>query len=342
MSWFQENREPGFFNSLCFRVLKSGNVPQHVAFIMDGNRRFARKINVEKQVGHSKGFDKLAEVLYWCFEVGIPEVTVYAFSTENFNRSESEVKGLMTLAKEKFDRLMEEKDKIMKYGVSVRVIGDVNLLPDDVKLSIARAVDYSKNNTRSVLNVALAYASRHEITEAIKEIAIGVKEGAICESDINELLIEQCLYTKDCRDVDLLVRTSGEIRLSDFLMWQSSYSMLSFVDDLWPEFSIWQFFKCILSYQLGYDTLNEKRVNMKFKQKTKQLTNDMENAHKKIIDKLRKDGESNPELKITKKQLNEEVENYAKERQDRVKGFLTNLDYKRNVYIKQALSGEFN
>eukprot|EP00794_Sanderia_malayensis_P000317 gene317-947_t len=327
MSWFKDRKEPGFFNSLLFRILKCGHVPQHVAFIMDGNRRYADKIKAQRQIGHSKGFEKLAEVLYWCFQLGIPEVTVYAFSTENFKRSKEEVDGLMNLAEEKFKKLMEEKEAIMKYGISLRVIGDVSLIPDHVKQAIATAVEFSKDNTRSILNVAMAYASRHEITEAIKEITHGIEEGILYESDVNESLVEKTLYTNKCRDIDLLIRTSGEVRLSDFLMWQSSSSMLSFIAELWPEFSIWEFFKCILNYQLKCNTLKEKRNTDKSKQEIWQMEKDVKSIQEQLQNRIENHHPS--ELKVSEQFLDEESSRYTTEQNSRVRKFLDNLDMKR-------------
>ncbi|XP_070568690.1 dehydrodolichyl diphosphate synthase complex subunit DHDDS-like isoform X2 [Ptychodera flava] len=222
MSWFpeEERRTTNWFTKFCSNVLKCGPVPKHVAFIMDGNRRFARKSHIQRHEGHVKGFDKLADTLEWCLDLGITEVSVYAFSIENFKRSKDEVDGLMELARQKFARLMEEKDSIQKYGVCVRVLGDISMLPKDVQELISEAVEFSKNNDRAILNVCFAYTSRHEMTTAVKELATGVEEGLLRPSDVSEHLLEKCLYTSHSADPDLLVRTSGEVRLSDFLLWQ--------------------------------------------------------------------------------------------------------------------------
>ncbi|KAK3741724.1 hypothetical protein QZH41_012910 [Actinostola sp. cb2023] len=200
---------------------------------------------------------RLFEVLEWCFELNVPEVTVYAFSIENFKRSKEEVDGLMTLAKQKFERLMDERyvDMMDKHGVCVRVIGDLTMLPDDLQKSIAKAVRYSKHNSKAILNVCLAYTSRHEITEAVKKVAKGVQEELLKPEDVSEALLEKCLYTHNSPHPDLLIRTSGEVRFSDFLLWQCSYSCLSFKKVLWPEFSVWHFYSCILSYQWNYTSV---------------------------------------------------------------------------------------
>lgn len=187
---------------------------------MDGNRRFANKSCIDKKQGHAKGFDKLSETLQWCLDIGVKEVTVYAFSIENFKRSEDEVDALMSLAREKFEKLLEERDKLHEKGIRIQIIGNLRLLPKDIAKSMAEAMILTKDNKSSVLNVAFAYTSRDEITNAIKTISGGVKSKDIQLDDIDENLISKCLYTNQSTDPDLLVRTSGEVRFSDFLLWQ--------------------------------------------------------------------------------------------------------------------------
>ncbi|KAE8623885.1 hypothetical protein XENTR_v10005767 [Xenopus tropicalis] len=221
MSWIRD-KELSLIERLCANVLKAGPIPKHVAFIMDGNRRYAKKCHVERQEGHSQGFEKLAETLRWCLNLGICEVTVYAFSIENFKRSAEEVEGLMELARQKFARLLEEKDKLKKHGVCIRVLGDMTLLPLDIQKLIAQAVLETKDYSTCFLNVCFAYTSRHEISNAIREAAWGVQEGLLDPRDVSESLLDQCLYTAKSLEPDLLIRTSGEVRLSDFLLWQAS------------------------------------------------------------------------------------------------------------------------
>lgn len=248
MSWIRESTLT-CLQYLAVKILRSGRIPKHVAFIMDGNRRYANKQHVEKVQGHMKGFDKLAEALQWCLDLGIPEVTVYAFSIENFKRTKEEVNGLMELARQKFQRLLDEKDKLMEHGVCVRIIGNLELIPNDVRKLIAEAMIITKNNNKAFLNVAFAYTSRDEITHAIKDILRGVNDADLLPEDINEDLITKCLYTYNSPDPDLLIRTSGEVRLSDFLMWQVSNSCIYFADVLWPEFSAWDLFSAVFYYQ---------------------------------------------------------------------------------------------
>ncbi|KAF4800082.1 Dehydrodolichyl diphosphate synthase complex subunit DHDDS [Turdus rufiventris] len=221
MSWIREG-ELTIIERFCANIIKAGPMPKHVAFIMDGNRRYAQKCHVERQQGHSQGFDKLAQTLRWCLNLGIREVTVYAFSIENFKRSKEEVDGLMDLARQKFSRLLEEQENLKKHGVCIRVLGDLPLLPVDIQELIAQAVLATRNYNKCFLNVCFAYTSRHEISNAVREMAWGVEQGLLEPSDVSESLLDQCLYTNNSPDPDLLIRTSGEVRLSDFLLWQKA------------------------------------------------------------------------------------------------------------------------
>jgi len=157
-------------------------------------------------------------------EVGIQEVTVYAFSIENFKRSQEEVDTLMSLAREKFAKLLDEKEKLHEKGIRIRVIGNLEMLPKDIQKILADAMLLTMNNKKSILNVAFAYTSREEITNSIKTILGGTEDNLLHQEDLNDTLIDRCLYTSECSDVDLLVRTSGEVRFSDFLLWQVRFS----------------------------------------------------------------------------------------------------------------------
>ncbi|XP_054959578.1 dehydrodolichyl diphosphate synthase complex subunit DHDDS isoform X2 [Pan paniscus] len=231
MSWIKEG-ELSLWERFCANIIKAGPMPKHIAFIMDGNRRYAKKCQVERQEGHSQGFNKLAETLRWCLNLGILEVTVYAFSIENFKRSKSEVDGLMDLARQKFSRLMEEQEKLQKHGVCIRVLGDLHLLPLDLQELIAQAVQATKNYN----------------------------------NDISESLLDKCLYTNRSPHPDILIRTSGEVRLSDFLLWQTSHSCLVFQPVLWPEYTFWNLFEAILQFQMNHSVLqNFQRAGVKAK-----------------------------------------------------------------------------
>lgn len=220
MSWLRES-DLSWAQRFALQVIKSGKVPRHVAFIMDGNRRYAKKLHLNRSTdGHVHGFEKLAQALQWCLDIGIEEVTVYAFSIENFKRSEAEVDTLMQLAREKFGKFMEEKDELNKRGICIRMIGNWKLLPLDLQKCMADVMLLTQHNSKAFLNVAFAYTSRDEITESIRDIIDGVRRNELEPNDITDDLIRRCMYSGKSSDPDLLVRTSGESRLSDFLLWQ--------------------------------------------------------------------------------------------------------------------------
>uniref|UniRef100_A0ABD2XAU5 Alkyl transferase n=2 Tax=Trichogramma TaxID=7490 RepID=A0ABD2XAU5_9HYME len=254
MSWIAKNTL-SWLQSLAIKVLRSGNVPKHVAIIMDGNRRYANKAGVKKIEGHSQGFNKLAEVLQWCLEFGIPEVTVFAFSIENFKRSQEEVDCLMNLAREKFQKLLDERDKLMEHGICVRVIGNLTLVPPDVLSLMLEAMRTTKDNNKAILNVAFSYTSHDEIACTARDIVDSVQKGEISVDDIDENLVSKCLYTHKSEDPDLLIRSSGETRFSDFLMWQTSFTYVYFTETLWPEFSAWDLIYAVFYYQRCYSDI---------------------------------------------------------------------------------------
>ncbi len=230
-------------------IIKKGSIPQHVGIIMDGNRRFARELWMEPTKGHIKGKDKLEEVIDWCREVGVKILTVYAFSTENFKRSMDEVETLMRLFVENLKRAADD-ERTKKYKIRIKVIGQTDLLPKDVQDAIRYAEEKTKDHDKFYLNIAIAYGGREEIINAIKRIAKEVKEGKLRIEDINEDVVRKHLYTGDLPDPDLILRTSGEERISNFLLWQSAYSELYFADIYWPTFRKIDFLRAIRSYQL--------------------------------------------------------------------------------------------
>lgn len=248
----QKEVEKSWLEKILSRVLCCGPIPNHVAFIMDGNRRFAAKKHVERIEGHRKGFDKLSEMLRWCHNLNIPQVTVYAFSAENFKRSQEEVESLMELARIKFAKIFEEVGQLQEYGIRICIVGELQLLPPDVEDLAKKLMNATKHCCNCRLNVCVAYTSRLEMTQAVRDCTWGLEQGLINESDVTETLISRALPIPK---VDLLIRTSGEIRLSDFLLWQSSYSLLSFLDVLWPEFSMLEFYCAILRYQKSYSDI---------------------------------------------------------------------------------------
>ncbi|ALT68763.1 polyprenyl diphosphate synthase [Methanobrevibacter millerae] len=231
------------------RDLDPNKMPKHVAIIMDGNRRFAKlQGNIDVIKGHELGVDTLENVLDWSIELGIEIITVYAFSTENFNRPQNEVEGLMRLFVINFKRLVDH-EKIHKNEVRVKVVGRTELLPDDVKEAIDEAEEATKNYNKRFLNLAIGYDGRLEIIDSFKKIIKDVQEGKITVDDVDEELVSKNLYTEGIDDPNLIIRTSGEERLSGFLLWQSSYSELYFCETLWPELRKVDFLRAIRSYQ---------------------------------------------------------------------------------------------
>lgn len=210
------------------------NMPKHIAIIMDGNRRWAKARNLPVKAGHKEGAETLKRVVRYANKIGIKYVTVYAFSTENWKRSEEEVNALMFLLESYLDEFSKEANT---ENFVIRVLGDLTVLSKKLQKSINDAIERTKNNTGTVLNIALNYGGRNEIVNAVKQIALRVKEGTLSVEDISEDVVSENLYTNGIPDPDLLIRTSGEIRLSGFLPWQSVYSEFLFIDKLWPDFS---------------------------------------------------------------------------------------------------------
>jgi tritrans,polycis-undecaprenyl-diphosphate synthase [geranylgeranyl-diphosphate specific] len=228
--------------------VKSQPVPQHIAIIMDGNRRFAKKLGIETVEGHKMGRDKLEDVVDWCLEAGVKILTVYAFSTENFKRGDKEVSTLMHMFAENF-RKMADDPRVHKNKIHVSAIGRLEMLPDDVQEAIKYAKEKTKDYSDYYYNVAVAYGGRAEIVDAIKRIAKDVKNGKLDAEKIDENTVSERLYTGGLPDPDLVLRTSGEERISNFLLWQMAYSELSFVDVYWPEFSKRDFLRAIKTFQ---------------------------------------------------------------------------------------------
>jgi di-trans,poly-cis-decaprenylcistransferase len=226
--------------------LNFDNLPKHVAIIMDGNGRGAKSQNKERTFGHKNAIKAVREAISACNEVGIPYLTLYTFSTENWNRPMEEVDTLMNLLS---STLLQEAEEIFSKGIRIRAIGDLEALPENVRNQLYNIMELTKNNTKGNLTLALSYGSQKEILNVVKELCKKVKNGDINENDIDEHLFEQHLYTKEIPPVDLLIRTSGEVRVSNFLLWQIAYAEMQFIDVLWPDFTKETFFQCILDYQ---------------------------------------------------------------------------------------------
>ena len=231
------------------RDLKPEKMPKHVAIIMDGNRRYSKlQGNIDVVKGHEIGVDTLEKVLDWSIELGIEIITVYAFSTENFNRPEHEVEGLMNLFVKNFKRLVDH-EKIHRNEVKVKVVGRTDLIPESVREAIKEAEDATAHYDKRLFNIAIGYDGRLEIIDSIKKIIKQVEAGEITVDDVDEDLVSKNLYTEGLADPNLIIRTSGEERLSGFLLWQSSYSELYFCETLWPELRKVDFVRAIRSYQ---------------------------------------------------------------------------------------------
>lgn len=226
--------------------INQDQLPQHVAIIMDGNGRWAKSRGEKRTFGHKHAIKAVREAVNACNEIHIPYLTLYTFSSENWNRPEDEVDTLMSLISE---TIILEAEEIFSKGLRMHIIGDTEKLPAEVREHMQHLVDITKNNTKGNLILALSYGSQHEILSAVKKISTKVKSGELTEEEINEKVFEDHLYTKDFPPVDLLIRTSGEVRISNFLLWQIAYAELQFLDILWPDFGKEDFFKCIYNYQ---------------------------------------------------------------------------------------------
>jgi len=221
-------------------------LPRHIAIIMDGNGRWAKQRGKLRVFGHQNGRKAVQRVVENCAKLQIPNLTLYAFSTENWKRPKAEIEALMQLL---IGTIKTELTKLSENNIRLKTIGNTNLLPESIKNQIDQAVEKTKNNTGLILTIALSYGSREELINAFKNICNKVKNNTISTNDIDESIINQHLYTQDLPDVDLLIRTSGEQRISNFLLWQIAYAELYFTEVLWPDFQDNDLYKAIISYQ---------------------------------------------------------------------------------------------
>jgi undecaprenyl diphosphate synthase len=221
-------------------------LPNHVAVIMDGNGRWATRQGLPRIAGHRRGARVIKELLRCCKDWGVGALTAYAFSTENWRRPTEEVDFLMVL----FERLLrKELTEMHQEGVRIRFLGDLSALPNALRREIERSMTETAHNDAVEFNVAINYGSRHEITHACREVAERIHRGELSPDAITEELLERHLYTTGSSDPDLLIRTSGEQRLSNFLLWQLAYTEMYFTETLWPEFDRVEFHKALLAYQ---------------------------------------------------------------------------------------------
>ena len=226
--------------------INKNNIPQHVAIIMDGNGRWAKQQGEDRIFGHHEGVNSVREIVEACGEIGVKFLTLYAFSTENWNRPKDEVDALMELL---VATISMETPNLNKKGVKLQAIGDITSLPLSCQQELQESIDITANNSTVTLILALSYSSKWEITNSVKEIAKQIEEGKLKASDITSKHIEKHLNTNIFPDPELMIRTSGEHRISNFLLWQLAYAEFYFTDTLWPDFRKDEFFKAILSYQ---------------------------------------------------------------------------------------------
>ncbi len=231
--------------------VKKGEMPTHLGLILDGNRRYAKEMGYDDVVmGHKLGADKLDDVLQWCADLGIKIITIWVFSTDNIQRDKEEVEALLKVIQEKIEELAKSP-VIKKNGFRIKALGKIDALPEELKAVIRSSEESTQTHTKHMLNIAIGYGGREEIVEAVKKAVKEKKVSTIDElaNSITSEDITSHLYTNGIPDPDLIIRTSGEIRLSGFLLWQSAYSEFYFCDALWPVFRKIDFLRAIRSYQ---------------------------------------------------------------------------------------------
>ena len=222
------------------------SMPRHIAIIMDGNRRWAKKRGKNASFGHKEGAKTLEKIVRYANKIGLEYITVYAFSTENWKRAEEEVKALMMLLQNYLDDYSKRADT---ENIRVKILGDITALSESMQKSIIKCMERTKDNTGVTFNIALNYGGRDEIVKAVKKIAQDVEMGKVSPDSIDEEMISNNLYTASMPDPDLLIRTSGELRLSNFLPWQVVYSEFLFIDKNWPDFEECDLDNAIIEYQ---------------------------------------------------------------------------------------------
>ena len=228
------------------KILDKKNIPNHIAIIMDGNGRWAKKRGLKRELGHRAGRKSVKKIVESCRELGVKNLTLYAFSTENWNRPRLEIDFLMQLL---LLSLKDELKNLNKNNIKFETIGNLDRLPVKIKNYLKKVKETTKKNSKLTLTLALSYGSRNEIVDVVKEIADKVKNNIISIKNIDETIINNHLYTRNLPDVDLLIRTSGEKRISNFLLWQIAYSELYFSKKLWPDFRKKDLLKAVISYQ---------------------------------------------------------------------------------------------
>ncbi len=226
--------------------IKQDRIPRHIAIIMDGNGRWAKKQGLARMFGHKQGVETVHRITEAAAELGIGYLTLYAFSTENWNRPKEEVDALMALL---VDTIVKETPTLMKNNIVLQTIGDISRLPEATRKKFLECIEQTSQNTGLTLIIALSYSARWELIQAAKNIASAVEQGQLRLEEINEEVLSNHLTTANVPDPDLLIRTSGELRISNFLLWQLAYSEMYFTSCLWPEFTNEEFYHAIVDYQ---------------------------------------------------------------------------------------------
>ncbi|KAL0424913.1 UNVERIFIED_CONTAM: Dehydrodolichyl diphosphate synthase 6 [Sesamum radiatum] len=263
-----------FMRRCLFSVLSVGPVPNHLAFILDGNRRYAKKWNLGEGMGYRAGFLSLMSLMKYCYELGVKYVSIYAFSIDNFRRRPEEVQYVMDLMLEKIEGMLKEESLVNQYGVRVYFIGNLKLLHEPVRLAAEKAMKATSNNNNSILLICVAYTSTDEIVHAAQQScedkwaaiqsSVNIKDSQDGEEkDTNDVIklsdIESHMYMRVAPDPDILVRTSGETRLSNFLLWQTSNSLLYSPKALWPEIGLRHLVWAVLNFQRAHPYLEKRR-----------------------------------------------------------------------------------
>ncbi|KAL3636340.1 hypothetical protein CASFOL_020887 [Castilleja foliolosa] len=248
-----------FLSKCICSIISIGPIPNHVAFIMDGNRRYAKLHNLEQGSGHRAGFSALTNMLKYCYELNVKYVTIYAFSIDNFKRRPEEVQSTMNLIQEKIEGLLEEGSIVNRYGLKVNFIGDLRLLSEPVRLSAERAMIATSSNSRAVLSICIAYTSTNEIIRAVEKSCGEKRDGEISSSLVDVADIDRSMYMAVVPNPDIIVRTSGETRLSNFLLWQSAYTLLYSPGVLWPDIRFWHLVRAVFDFQRNFAYLEKKR-----------------------------------------------------------------------------------
>ncbi|KAL4377951.1 hypothetical protein GQ457_02G003800 [Hibiscus cannabinus] len=263
-----------FLRKCVFYILSVGPIPNHIAFIMDGNRRYSKRLNLMQGAGHKVGYSALMSMLKYCYELGVRYVTIYAFSIDNFKRSPEEVQSLMDLMLDKIEELLREESIVNRYGIRVYFSGNLKLLNEPVRLAAERVMLATAKNSKAVLSICVAYTSTNEIVHAVREsceekcdeIALLNSSGGYEPDESDHLIkvtdIEKHMYMAFAPDPDIIIRTSGETRLSNFLLWQSANCYLYSPSVLWPEIGFRQFLWAILNFQRTQFYLDKKRKQL--------------------------------------------------------------------------------